>query len=402
MFTRHRRRHRPALRLPALHGAADLCQPGEAGFPLCRGGFDLYATRWHVLRRIIVPLSKPGIVAGCLLVFIPALGAYVTPLLVGGGKQLMIGNLIALQFGRLAQLAVRLGGIADPDGSGHGRAAVSMCATGRANRGWPMAEMALRAPAAGFPPAQISTSSGSTGSAPPPLLCLVLLYAPILILFAFSFNGTRSVTVWTGFSLDWYRQGIPERQDPGRGAQHDADRHLRDGDRHDHRHRGGAGDHAHKALARPDRQLHDHQPAADGAGDRHRHRHADLLRLLAAALGIRLGINQIMLAAHAVFCIPFAYMPIRARLEDMDLTLEQAAADLYATPWQTFRRVTLPLLMPGIIAGATLAFVVSFDDFTITSMLVGPGRDHACRSISGRRSAAASARRSTPCRRSCW
>jgi len=94
--------------------------------------------------------------------------------------------------------------------------------------------------------------------------------------------------------------------------------------------------------------------------------------IVAALLGYRLGIIQLMLA-HTTFCIPFAYMPIRARLEDMDLTLEQAAADLYATPWQAFRRVTLPLLMPGIIAGATLAFVVSFDDFTITSMLVGPG-----------------------------
>ncbi|HEY7690068.1 MAG TPA: ABC transporter permease, partial [Dongiaceae bacterium] len=94
--------------------------------------------------------------------------------------------------------------------------------------------------------------------------------------------------------------------------------------------------------------------------------------IIAAVIGTRLGIIQIMLA-HACFCIPFAYMPIRARLEDMDLTLEQAAADLYATPWQGFRRVTLPLLMPGIIAGATLAFVASFDDFTITSMLVGPG-----------------------------
>ena len=67
-------------------------------FRYVEAAYDLYATRWHVLWRIIVPLSKPGIVAGCLLVFIPALGAYVTPLLVGGGKSLMIGNLIALQF----------------------------------------------------------------------------------------------------------------------------------------------------------------------------------------------------------------------------------------------------------------------------------------------------------------
>jgi spermidine/putrescine transport system permease protein len=68
-------------------------------FRYVEAGFDLYATRRKVLTRIIIPLSKPGIVAGCLLVFIPAIGAYVTPLLLGGGKKLMIGNLIALQFG---------------------------------------------------------------------------------------------------------------------------------------------------------------------------------------------------------------------------------------------------------------------------------------------------------------
>ena len=68
-------------------------------FRLVEAGFDLYATRGRVLRRIIIPLAKPGIIAGCLLVFIPAIGAYVTPLILGGGKHLMIGALIALQFG---------------------------------------------------------------------------------------------------------------------------------------------------------------------------------------------------------------------------------------------------------------------------------------------------------------
>jgi spermidine/putrescine transport system permease protein len=95
--------------------------------------------------------------------------------------------------------------------------------------------------------------------------------------------------------------------------------------------------------------------------------------LLASAFHINLGLLNLILV-HTVFCIPFAYLPISARLEDMDLTLEQAAADLYATPWQTFRRVTLPLLMPGISAGAALAFIVSFDDFTITQLVAGPGQ----------------------------
>ncbi|MDE2384840.1 MAG: ABC transporter permease [Alphaproteobacteria bacterium] len=95
--------------------------------------------------------------------------------------------------------------------------------------------------------------------------------------------------------------------------------------------------------------------------------------LLAKGLGLNFGIGNIMLA-HCVFCIPFAFMPIRARLEDMDLTLENAAADLYATPWQAFRRVTFPLLVPGIASGAALAFIVSFDDFTITQLVAGPGQ----------------------------
>lgn len=68
-------------------------------FRLVEAGFDLYATRGRVLRRIVIPLAKPGIIAGCVLVLIPALGAYVTPLILGGGKQHMIGSLIATQFG---------------------------------------------------------------------------------------------------------------------------------------------------------------------------------------------------------------------------------------------------------------------------------------------------------------
>ena len=69
-------------------------------FRLVEAGYDLYANRFQVLRRIIIPLVKPGIIAGSILVFIPSLGAYVTPRVLGGGKNLMIGNLIELQFGQ--------------------------------------------------------------------------------------------------------------------------------------------------------------------------------------------------------------------------------------------------------------------------------------------------------------
>jgi spermidine/putrescine transport system permease protein len=84
----------PLMVLP-LYAAMD-----RLDFRLVEAGYDLYATRLKVLWRIIIPLVKPGIVAGSILVFIPSLGAYVTPRVLGGGKNMMIGNLIELQFGQ--------------------------------------------------------------------------------------------------------------------------------------------------------------------------------------------------------------------------------------------------------------------------------------------------------------
>lgn len=69
-------------------------------FRLLEAGYDLYASRLGVLRHVVIPLVRPGLIAGSILVFIPALGAYVTPLVLGGGRKLMLGNLIELQFGQ--------------------------------------------------------------------------------------------------------------------------------------------------------------------------------------------------------------------------------------------------------------------------------------------------------------
>jgi spermidine/putrescine transport system permease protein len=82
-----------------------------------------------------------------------------------------------------------------------------------------------------------------------------------------------------------------------------------------------------------------------------------------------------VIAAHSAFCIPFAYLPIRARLEGMDISLETAATDLYASAWQSFRYVTLPILAPGVAAGAMLAFVISLDDVVITEFVKSGGQD---------------------------
>jgi spermidine/putrescine transport system permease protein len=77
--------------------------------------------------------------------------------------------------------------------------------------------------------------------------------------------------------------------------------------------------------------------------------------------------------AHITFCLGFVAIIVRSRLAGMDESLFEAARDLGATPWQTFRLVTLPLIMPGIIAGALMAFTLSIDDFVITFFTSGVG-----------------------------
>lgn len=69
-------------------------------FRLAEAGYDLYASRAYCLRRVILPLVRPGVIAGSILVFVPSLGAYVTPRIMGGGKSMMLGNLIEMQFGQ--------------------------------------------------------------------------------------------------------------------------------------------------------------------------------------------------------------------------------------------------------------------------------------------------------------
>jgi spermidine/putrescine transport system permease protein len=75
--------------------------------------------------------------------------------------------------------------------------------------------------------------------------------------------------------------------------------------------------------------------------------------------------------AHVLFCLSFVVVTVKARLAGLDARLEQAAMDLYANEWQTFRLVTLPLAMPGIVAAALLSFSLSFDDFIVTNFTAG-------------------------------
>lgn len=202
-------------------------------------------------------------------------------------------------------------------------------------------------------------------------LVLLLLYAPIAVLILFSFNDNRSVVVWTEASLKWYAKAL--ENDDIRNAAWISIRvaltatvistvfatmaalaTTRGGN-----YRGRAA-----AIALINQPLMIPEIVTAIAT-------LSFFSILRQLTGIT-GLGWLILA-HTVFCIPFAFIPVRARLADMSEAFETAAADLYATPWQTFRHVTLPLLMPGILAGAMLAFVVSLDDVIITLLIAGPG-----------------------------
>ena len=95
------------------------------------------------------------------------------------------------------------------------------------------------------------------------------------------------------------------------------------------------------------------------------------LLTLFIAMGIAPGTGTILIA-HILFCLSFVVVTVKARIASLDPRLEQAAADLFASPFQTFVRVTLPLVAPGIAAGALLAFSLSFDDYIITNFNASP------------------------------
>jgi spermidine/putrescine transport system permease protein len=195
----------------------------------------------------------------------------------------------------------------------------------------------------------------------------LFLYLPILILIAYSFNDNRVVGVWSGFSLRWYGELFQDRAMGnalrvslwvavwstiistlfGTLAALVMERYR------------FFGKLTFDAVLYLPVIIPDIVMAL-----------SILLFFVIAAVPLS---RTTILIAHIAFNISFVAVVVRARLADMDRTLEEAAADLGANEWVTFRRVTLPLLMPGIIAGALLAFTLSLDDFVITFFVSGPG-----------------------------
>jgi spermidine/putrescine transport system permease protein len=96
------------------------------------------------------------------------------------------------------------------------------------------------------------------------------------------------------------------------------------------------------------------------------------LLIFFVAINLTLGLISVILA-HIAFCIGFVAIVVRSRLAGMDESLTEAARDCGASPWLAFRLVTLPLIMPGVIAGALMAFTLSIDDFVITFFTAGAG-----------------------------
>jgi len=196
----------------------------------------------------------------------------------------------------------------------------------------------------------------------------IFLYLPIVVLVFYSFNANRMVMNWGGFGIDWYLKAF-QNEDIQKAVWN-------------------------SLIVATMATIFSTAIATIGAlvlarGGNFRGKTISLglitlplmvpeivtavaVLIFFSAIGMNLGLGNVIIA-HITFCIPFAFMPIRARLEGMDTSMEQAARDLYASEWETFRYVTVPLLMPGIVAGAMLAFVISMDDFIITLMVGGAG-----------------------------
>jgi spermidine/putrescine transport system permease protein len=202
------------------------------------------------------------------------------------------------------------------------------------------------------------------------------LYLPVLVLIVFSFNDTRSVAVFSGFSTEWYTR-LSQNTELLEAAKNS----LLVGvittivattigtltalamDRYRFKLRTVFDANLYLPIVIPEIVM--------GISLLLFFNQA-LFPFLLNVFGIRAttGLHTITIS-HIAFDIPFVYVIVRARLADFDRTLEEAAADLGADEWQTFKRVTLPLLMPGIIGGALMAFTLSLDDYLITVFTKG-------------------------------
>ena len=202
-------------------------------------------------------------------------------------------------------------------------------------------------------------------------LVYAFFYAPIALLVIFSFSANRNVGVWGGFTLDWYRDFADS--EPTKDAVWVSVRVAVAStavsvvlgtlgalalERFTFR-----GKHVFDALLYLPIIIPDVTMAV-------------MMLLFFAQIGNWVGLSKgftTIALSHIAFNISFVSVVVRARIAGSDDRLEEAAMDLYASRWQAFRHVTLPLIMPGILGGALLAFTLSLDDVVITQFVAGPG-----------------------------
>jgi spermidine/putrescine transport system permease protein len=198
-------------------------------------------------------------------------------------------------------------------------------------------------------------------------LFYLYLYLPILILVAFSFNAQRLNLTWEGFTLHWYQVLFADAE-VGNATRNTLTVAILSTitataigtlaalalHRYEFRLRGFSETSLYIPIVIPEIVM--------GIG----------LVALFALFQISLGLTTITLS-HIAFSIPFVALVVRARLHGFDRSVEEAAMDLGANEFATFWRVTLPLILPGVLSGALLAFTLSLDDFIITFFTAGPG-----------------------------
>jgi spermidine/putrescine transport system permease protein len=197
-------------------------------------------------------------------------------------------------------------------------------------------------------------------------IVLVFLYAPIVLLVALSFNASRLNVVWRGFTLSWYREVF-------------RDRPLMDAL-------------LNSVLIAAGTTVVSVTLGTAGAWLCYRYRFR-FIRAIRAAIFVPMLIPEIILGisllifftlagmglgyttviiSHVTFCFPFVLIAIEARLAGLDPSLDEAAMDLGATPMQAFVRVIVPYLMPAIISGALMCFMLSLDELIVTYFTTGP------------------------------
>ncbi|MDM9622912.1 ABC transporter permease [Rhizobium sp. AC44/96] len=206
------------------------------------------------------------------------------------------------------------------------------------------------------------------GLGPLTALFFVYLYAPLAVVVTYSFNANRVAGVWTEFSLQWYGNALENT-----ALMSALKTSLTVA--------------AIATVTSTTIALCAALAIIRGKNVRFRKLSETIVNLplvlpeivlavatliLFSLLGVQNGLVRVVIA-HSAFCTPFAFLPIRARLQGMSLDLEEASADLYANRWTTFRRVTLPLIFPGVFSGAMLAFLISMDDFITSNMLATGG-----------------------------